>query len=226
MPIDLSRVSPILVAAIGEINRLLAPTAVRITSGYRSATEQDALYAQGRTAPGSVVTQARGGQSMHNYGLAVDVAFVRADNPRLVEWPEPGAPRFALWAQLGAAVQRVGGGALEWGGAWQFIDRPHIQHRITLTELRAGRWPRLPAALAAWDAAQLTALVAAGLGAARVQRLLADLGYRLGAVDGAIGPRTVAAVREFQGRHSPPADGALRPDTLARLLALHRDLVA
>ena len=44
---------------------------LRITQGYRSIAEQDALYAQGRTAPGEIVTNARGGQSYHNYGLAL-----------------------------------------------------------------------------------------------------------------------------------------------------------
>src|SRR5690606_7828810 len=44
---------------------------LRITQGYRSIAEQDALYAQGRTAPGEIVTNARGGQSNHNYGLAL-----------------------------------------------------------------------------------------------------------------------------------------------------------
>jgi len=42
--------------------------AARVTAGLRSWAEQNALYAQGRTAPGSIVTYAQGGQSWHNYG--------------------------------------------------------------------------------------------------------------------------------------------------------------
>ncbi len=42
------------------------------TSGLRTWAEQDALYAQGRTKPGSIVTKAKGGESNHNYGTATD----------------------------------------------------------------------------------------------------------------------------------------------------------
>src|SRR5258706_8285714 len=44
----------------------------RVTQGMRTWTEQDALYAQGRTIPGSIVTQAKGGESWHNLGCAID----------------------------------------------------------------------------------------------------------------------------------------------------------
>ena len=47
-----------------------------ITSGFRSVADQNTLYAQGRTQPGNIVTNARGGRSLHNYGLAVDVADI------------------------------------------------------------------------------------------------------------------------------------------------------
>jgi hypothetical protein len=46
---------------------------------FRSIAEQDALYAKGRTEPGEVVTQAKGGQSPHNHGLAVDVCLCKPD---------------------------------------------------------------------------------------------------------------------------------------------------
>ena len=57
---------------------------VRVTQGLRTYAEQDALYAQGRTTPGPIVTNARGGQSYHNFGLAIDVAPVQGGraNPR------------------------------------------------------------------------------------------------------------------------------------------------
>ncbi|MCL6630685.1 MAG: M15 family metallopeptidase, partial [Armatimonadetes bacterium] len=50
---------------------------VKLVSGYRSQEEQDQLYAQGRTMPGKIVTNARGGYSWHNFGLAADYAFVK-----------------------------------------------------------------------------------------------------------------------------------------------------
>lgn len=46
---------------------------IRITQGMRSWVEQDRLYAKGRTEPGPKVTNAIGGMSWHNFGLAVDV---------------------------------------------------------------------------------------------------------------------------------------------------------
>lgn len=55
---------------------------VQITSGYRSFAEQNKLYAQGRTAPGKIVTNAKGGQSNHNYGLAIDYVLLSADGKK------------------------------------------------------------------------------------------------------------------------------------------------
>src|SRR4051794_18978420 len=57
-------------AAVGED--------VLVTDAFRTSAQQDALYAQGRTAPGPVVTDARGGHSTHCYGLAADLAPVGA----------------------------------------------------------------------------------------------------------------------------------------------------
>lgn len=48
---------------------------IRVTSGFRSVEEQNKLYAQGRTTSGKIVTNAKGGQSMHNYGIAFDYCF-------------------------------------------------------------------------------------------------------------------------------------------------------
>jgi len=49
-----------------------------IYCGFRSFEEQSALYAKGRTAPGSIVTKAKAGESYHNYGLAFDWVPVKA----------------------------------------------------------------------------------------------------------------------------------------------------
>ena len=49
---------------------------VILTWGYRSISSQNQLYAKGRTASGNIVTNAYGGYSWHNYGLAADYAFV------------------------------------------------------------------------------------------------------------------------------------------------------
>ncbi len=91
---------------------------IRVTSSYRTFAEQDALYAQGRTKPGGIVTNARGGQSLHNYGLAVDVVPIVNGQPK---WDVPES----TWQKIGAAGKKQG---LEWGGNWtSFKDRPHFQ---------------------------------------------------------------------------------------------------
>ncbi|MED0738884.1 M15 family metallopeptidase, partial [Aneurinibacillus thermoaerophilus] len=57
---------------------------VLITQGYRSIAEQNELYAQGRTKPGKIVTNAKGGTSYHNYGLALDFALYTPDGKQVV----------------------------------------------------------------------------------------------------------------------------------------------
>lgn len=54
---------------------------ILITSGFRDPKEQDAIYAQGRTKPGPIVTQAKGGQSLHNFGVAFDCVPVIGGKP-------------------------------------------------------------------------------------------------------------------------------------------------
>ncbi|WVE38856.1 M15 family metallopeptidase, partial [Priestia megaterium] len=52
---------------------------VVITEGFRSIEQQHKLYSQGRTTPGIIVTNAKGGYSYHNYGLAFDIALLDND---------------------------------------------------------------------------------------------------------------------------------------------------
>ncbi len=99
---------------------------VKLVCGYRSIEEQNRLYAQGRTAPGKVVTKARGGYSWHNFGLAADYAFV-VDGQLTCN---------GSWNVFGRVARECG---LEWGGDFKgFPDRPHVQWRKgrTLAEMR------------------------------------------------------------------------------------------
>ncbi len=91
---------------------------ISVTQGFRTFAEQNTLYAKGRTVPGQVVTNARGGQSLHNYGVAFDICpiiggkYIWSDN--------------SLFASVGQIGQSLG---LEWGGSWtSFQDRPHFQY--------------------------------------------------------------------------------------------------
>lgn len=83
---------------------------VFVTQGLRTFAEQNELYKQGRTKKGAVVTWARGGQSYHNYGLAVDFAF-HGKSPYSEDHD---------WAGL---VKAVGDAGLESGASYG--DRPH-----------------------------------------------------------------------------------------------------
>jgi peptidoglycan L-alanyl-D-glutamate endopeptidase CwlK len=90
----------------------------RVISGTRSYAEQDALYAQGRTKPGAIVTNARGGYSNHNFGIAFDVGIFEGKKYL-------GESR--KYDALGPLGIQLG---LEWGGNWKtFVDRPHYQLR-------------------------------------------------------------------------------------------------
>lgn len=97
-----------------------------VICGTRTFEEQQAIYDQGRTKPGKIVSYTRPGRSMHNYGLAWDaVLFV------------DGKP---IWdgehlEVCGNIASELG---IEWGGTWRkFRDSPHYQYTSgqTLDEL-------------------------------------------------------------------------------------------
>jgi peptidoglycan LD-endopeptidase CwlK len=112
--------------------------AIKVISGTRTYEEQNALYEQGRTKPGRVVTNARGGYSNHNFGIAFDIGVFEGGR-YLGESP--------AYKAVGAIGMKLG---LEWGGNWKSIqDEPHFQlrppwardlsERDMLAELRARR---------------------------------------------------------------------------------------
>jgi len=103
---------------------------VLITSTYRDRESQDALYAQGRTKPGPRVTNAKGGQSYHNYRCAFD--FVPLADGK-AQWTN-----LALFDQCGQIGEALG---LEWAGRWTggFREYAHLQDSggPTLAQLAA-----------------------------------------------------------------------------------------
>ena len=89
-----------------------------VTQTLRTLEEQDALYAQGRTKPGKIVTQAKGGYSFHNFGVAFDICPIVNGK---AEWQDEN-----LFKKIGAIGKKIG---LEWGGEWtSFRDLPHFQY--------------------------------------------------------------------------------------------------
>jgi peptidoglycan L-alanyl-D-glutamate endopeptidase CwlK len=207
---------------------------VMVTSGYRSFAEQNALYAQGRTKPGNIVTNARGGQSLHNYGLAVDVVPIGANGQP--NWNVPNS----TWQKIGAAGKRQG---MEWGGDWtSFVDRPHFQmtagrsissllgqynrnggnlHEIwndvnrSYPNVGGTTVPTTPNTPTNPPSNTLRA-GSRGEKVVQLQRDLARLGYAL-TPDGVFGPKTDAAVRRFQRDHNLTADGIVGPKTRAAI---------
>lgn len=121
--------NPEFAAKLTLFEKKLAANGIKImlTCGYRSIEEQNRLYALGRTKPGKKVTNARGGYSWHNFGLAADYVFVVNGK---VTWDGP-------WATFGKIARECG---LEWGGDFKTIlDRPHVQWTKgrTLAQMRA-----------------------------------------------------------------------------------------
>jgi peptidoglycan L-alanyl-D-glutamate endopeptidase CwlK len=101
-----------------------------VTSTYRDNESQAALYAQGRTAAGKIVTNARAGDSFHNYRCAVDVVPLVSGKP---DW-DGSHP---VWAEVGRLGQENG---LEWAGNWEhFKELAHFQYTdgLTIAQLKA-----------------------------------------------------------------------------------------
>lgn len=106
----LSQVHPALSERIHALALALQPTTIRVTAGIRTVEQQNALYAIGRTVPGEVVTNAKGTESNHVLGFAVDLVVMDKGQPDwdAQPWIEL-APRFSLRS----------------GAEWQ--DRPHLE---------------------------------------------------------------------------------------------------
>ncbi|GGN99535.1 hypothetical protein GCM10010969_19720 [Saccharibacillus kuerlensis] len=116
---------------------------VVITSGFRSSEEQDRLYRQGRENSGNIVTNARGGQSYHNFGLAIDFAL-RDGSGNIVwdmEMDRNGSGR-SDWMEVVELAKALG---FDWGGDWEnFRDYPHLQidFGYTIRQLQNGKYPK------------------------------------------------------------------------------------
>jgi peptidoglycan L-alanyl-D-glutamate endopeptidase CwlK len=114
-----------------ESNRLAAGWKISIISGTRTYQAQDILFAEGRTTPGPIVTNAPAGYSNHNFGIAFDIGIFNDqgqyidDLPDSVptQWTQADVSRYyRALAPIGRAL------GLEWGGDWSSIDdEPHYE---------------------------------------------------------------------------------------------------
>jgi peptidoglycan L-alanyl-D-glutamate endopeptidase CwlK len=93
---------------------------IKVTSGTRSFAEQDKLFAQRPK-----VTNARGGFSNHNFGIAIDITiFKGSTDPEQAKTPVFESPLYKVIGALGTDL------GLEWGGNWKtIVDEPHFQLR-------------------------------------------------------------------------------------------------
>jgi peptidoglycan L-alanyl-D-glutamate endopeptidase CwlK len=89
---------------------------VGISSTYRDNEYQNYLYEEGRSRPGEIRTNAKGGQSMHNYRLAFDIfQNIKGQEYDLKFLQTAGK----IWQEMGGT----------WGGSWtSFPDKPHFEY--------------------------------------------------------------------------------------------------
>lgn len=126
------RIRPLAKALIEECSKLGIPIAV--TSERRTIQQQNMLYAQGRTMKGKIVTNAKGGSSPHNFGLAFDVVPLLKNG--IPNWNAP----IETWERIGQQGKALG---LTWGGDFKSLkDRPHFElpiWREVRAEWKAGK---------------------------------------------------------------------------------------
>lgn len=121
-----------------------------ITQTYRSWEEQALEYAKGRTVPGRIVTNARPGQSWHQWGRAIDIVPRR--NGKTLVWGTRGngldqdptddaTDDLELWQRIAACFKMHG---LKWAGDWtRFVEFPHFQNTGDLSiRTLMERYPR------------------------------------------------------------------------------------
>ena len=90
-----------------------------VTCTSRTSKEQAALYAQGRTTPGKKVTNAKPGQSFHEYGVAIDLY------PLINGKPDFSGSHLDVWKKIAECFKSEG---FEWAYEWKtFKEMPHFQ---------------------------------------------------------------------------------------------------
>jgi len=196
---DITRCHPRLQSLAAQLKTKCAAKGYQIAIGesFRSAAEQDALYAQGRTKPGAIITNVSGSSygSMHQWGIAFD--FYRND----------GRGAYNTSGNFFEAVGAIGKGlGLEWGGDWKsIVDRPHFQlpdwgSTPGLLKQKYGNfagfkktWPSTSGATGSGSgsAGSSTTSKSKDNWVLRLQTELKSKGYDPGALDGIAGPNTL-----------------------------------
>jgi peptidoglycan L-alanyl-D-glutamate endopeptidase CwlK len=110
---------------------LTGKSGCRFTHTLRTFAEQDQLYAIGRTKPGRIVTNAKGGYSFHNYGLAIDIVLMKDNNNDGIGDEAIWDTKIDIdgdgkrdWIEVVNVFKQYG---WTWGGDWRFSDPPHFE---------------------------------------------------------------------------------------------------
>ena len=200
-----------------------------IAQAYRSIAEQNALYAKGRTTAGPKVTNARGGTSYHNYGLAIDYCL-KVDGKAIWSVNKD-------WRTVAEEAKKLG---FEWGGEWKsFVDYPHLQMTfgLSIKDLQAGKRPAEPAKESGAIKESVTSkpavvkpvakpaapkapasvkypgkVIEIGSKGKDVERIQRAVGVK---PDGIYGKGTAAAVKAYQKRKKLKVDGEVGAKTWA-----------
>ena len=99
---------------------------VATSETLRTVAEQEDLYAQGRTKPGNIVTNARGSsyRSQHQWGIAFDFYLkmdIDGDGKISDDAYNDSKGHFKKAAEIGKKL------GLAWGGDWSsIVDKPHL----------------------------------------------------------------------------------------------------
>ena len=225
---DLTRLHPRLQVKIAELRNLSLENGIRVgfACAVRDRDEQNRLFAQGRTAPGKIVTSTKYPNSQHNWGVAVDFfIFAKDANGRDI-----ASYDVATMNRVGALAVTLG---LGWGGHWGFVDRPHLYLKDwgSTTARLVQLYGTPDRFMAIWNSNEevrdpivntpgnrpILRQGARGEHVQHAQSRLVMHGANI-VVDGIFGPRTDAAVRDFQRRRGLVVDGSIGPMTWAELL--------
>ena len=119
----------------------------RFSHTLRTIEEQNALYSKGRSIKGQIVTNAKGGQSFHNFGLAIDIVLIvdgKATWERGKDFDKDGQ---ADWMEVVKIFEKYG---WFWGGNFRtFKDYPHFEKTFGLTtkqlnnKEKIGNYPKI-----------------------------------------------------------------------------------
>ncbi|MGH2319409.1 M15 family metallopeptidase [Planococcus sp. SE5232] len=192
---------------------------VQITSGLRTYAQQTKLYNQGRTTSGNVVTNAKAGQSIHNFGLAIDYVLVSEDGDTAY-WDinrNMNGNQVRDWFEVAAIGKQLG---FAWGGDWKsFKDYPHLdmQKGYSLATLRSGSRPSIPGV----PKRDYQGVGDSGSDVMKTQQNLTKAGYKC-TEDGYYGEGTEEVVKKFQRANGLTDDGFYGSSSVSKMAAVLR----